>query len=611
MSWGVLKKAVFCLFVFLVISFAWAGDTRSGQAQVYPRINGSSLKGETSLQKLICEIQGPGFISPYLGQTVTVRGVVYADFDQKSSGFYLQDESCDTNPFTSDGIYVYLAQRIQVVNSGDWVDVTGTIQEYYGRTEINTTPAGVTIVSSGNLLPTPIELDPPTNNNQADGYFEAREGMYVSLDLAQVVGPTNSFEESWVVDTGLGIQRVLLDDPQGTGELICVDDRGLFKIDPQVRVGDQVVGLAGALDYAYGVYRMHLVAQPVVIPHEGGLGKPAGERVASSASFSIAQFNLADLFDKIDDPLTNDTVLTNAEYQRRLRKRALLIHDVLAEPDLLAVEEAENTNVLEALVTRPEIFADYGVVLLDSPDKRGQDVGLLYRKDRVGVLDYSQRQGCTQLVDGFGPDGNDDKYNPDNALTCDTDGDQVFDGNRLFSRPPLIVHLLVSPLNSSEQFELYVIVNHWKSQREDTHAVLYTLPRRIQEAQFTAGLVQEYWYAAPEASLVVLGDLNDDPDSQPLTILANAGLENLSSRVARPARFSYNYEGVSQVLDYILVRLRPNFFPDQVAYYPVNADYPYDLIMDSASVHRSSDHDPVIASIIHLDSRSFLPLILK
>ena len=242
-----------------------------------------------------------------------------------------------------------------------------------------------------------------------------------------------------------------------------MDDRGLFKINPQVRVGDQVSGLAGALDYAYGVYRMHLVAQPVVIPSEVGSGNSPRQQVTSSPAFTVAQFNLADLFDTFDDPLTNDTVLTNAEYQRRLRKRALLIHDVLGEPDLLAVEEAENKAVLEALISRPEINADYGVVLLDSPDKRGQDVGLLYRQDRMGVISYSQRQGCTSLEDGFGPDGNDDKYNPHNELTCDTDGDQVFDGNRLFSRPPLVVHLLVSPQASSKQFELSVIVSHWKS----------------------------------------------------------------------------------------------------------------------------------------------------
>lgn len=305
MSWFVLKKALFCLFIFLVISFAWVGDTRNGYAQVTPRINGSSPTGGTSLQKLICEVQGSTFISPYAGQTVTVRGVVYADFDQKSYGFYLQDENCDTNPFTSDGIYVYLAGRIQVVNPGDLVDVTGVVQEYYGRTEIDTTPDDVTIISSGNPLPNPVQLAPPTNNNQADGYFEAREGMYVSLDLAQVVGPTNSFEESWVVDAGLGIPRVFLDDPQGTGELVCVDDRGLFKIDPQVRVGDQVADLTGALDYAYAVYRLHLVTQPVVIPYQGESGNPAGESVVAPASFSIAQFNLADLFDTIDDPFTS------------------------------------------------------------------------------------------------------------------------------------------------------------------------------------------------------------------------------------------------------------------------------------------------------------------
>src|SRR5690606_28523195 len=110
---------------------------------------------------------------------------------------------------------------------------------------------------------------------------------------------------------------------------------------------------------------------------------------------------------------------------------------------------------------------------------------------------------------------NGEVQNPQNALTCDRDGDGERDGNRLFSRPPLVVRMVnASPdLPAGSEGEFWVIVNHWKSKAEDTPLVEYTAPRRLEQARFVAGLVN----ALPPASgLLVLGDLNDLPGSAPL-----------------------------------------------------------------------------------------------
>jgi hypothetical protein len=109
----------------------------------------------------------------------------------------------------------------------------------------------------------------------------------------------------------------------------------------------------------------------------------------------------------------------------------------------LGVQEAENAIVLNHLLAREEIEADYGVVWVDGLDTRGIDVALLYRHDQVTVLGYEQHQGCTALLDGLGPDGDRNVTDPHNAITCDTNGDSLLDGNRLFSRPPLVVELQV------------------------------------------------------------------------------------------------------------------------------------------------------------------------
>ena len=597
----------------------------------------------------ICEIQGDGFSSPYEGQTVRTQGVVFADFDQTGKrGFFIQFEGCDDDPATSDGIFVYKGNRTDVVSVGDLVEVRGRVQEYYNMTEISAYLDNISVLSEGNPLPDPVDLNPPFDNDDARAYLESLEGMYVRMDDATVVGPTNRYDETWVVRSDLGLDRVFQDDPAGTGEVVGVDDAGLFEITPEAKVGDQVLGLVGALDYTYGAYKMQLVAEPTLIPapdppkagdvdgdgdvdlddllvirdHLGqtvppapesadlnGDGRITGRDVAAflrlwhrlrlrPVEFTVATFNLENLFDTVDEPGKDDPILSAADYELKLDKLAEAIHDELREPTLIGVEEAENLTVLEDLAARPEIQAEYGAVLVDGPDGRGIDVGLLYRTDRVTVLEYEARQGCTTLVDGFGPDGNRDPQNPVNEITCDTDGDGVLDGNRLFSRPPLVVHLEVRHGTPSwgrrRSQDLWVIVNHFKSKGGDTADVQYTLPRRIEQAQFVAGLVGEILDADPLADVIVLGDLNDYLNSEPLAVLADAGLSDLLLTVDRPERYTYIYKGESEVLDHILIS--PDLRWEFVKATPVhiNADYPnaYEDVADTA--RRSSDHDPVV-----------------
>lgn len=170
------------------------------------------------------------------------------------------------------------------------------------------------------------------------------------------------------------------------------------------------------------------------------------------------------------------------------------------------------------MLARGEIISDYDLIWLDSPDRRGIDVALLYQRDRVTVLEYELLQGCTPLMDGLGPDGDRDVLDPHSTLTCDTDADGLLDGNRLFSCLPLVVQVEII-LPDSETFPLWIVGNHFKSKREDTTAQAYTLPRRVEQAQFLAEIVTNLEGAHPGAAIVVLGDINDTPDSEPLGVL--------------------------------------------------------------------------------------------
>lgn len=571
-------------------------------------------------QLSVCEIQGDGYYSVYADQYVQTEGLVHADMDETwRKGFFIQQEDCDDNPQTSDGIFVYTGEENNLVSPGDQVIVTGTVKEYLGLTEISTKPISITLVTSGNPLPSVVDLNPPFDNKAAEMYYESLEGMRVSLEEGITVGPTDNYDRSWIIIGDLGIERVFQDDPQGTGEIILVDDTGPEEISPDVKVGDKIINLTGVMDYVFDDYRMSLFSEPqVVIQSPRGLQNDYSVSTQKSSPIAVATFNLWNMFDAEDDPETEDAIHSTTEYQRRLHKRALAIHHELNEPEVLAVQEVENLEVLQDLTSQPEIQSEYGIVWIDSIDRRGLDSALLYRKDRVRVSEYESRQGCTDLQDGLGPDGNNDVDNPFNELTCDQNGDGNFDGNRLFSRPPLVIETLVGKMPEENQLEIadnsqavpiWFIVNHWKSKYEDTENYPYTLLRRLEQSQFVNTLVFEILKGNPQANIIVLGDFNDYIDSYPIKNLSANGLTNLLGLPDRNERYTYIYQGVSQVLDHILVKTGPNLSIRKISPVHINADYPYSYKSNTETVHRSSDHDPVLVDFIYYEEEIYLPLI--
>ena len=564
--------------------------------------NTGAVEGSFSLVP-ICQIQGSGLTSPYAGQVIQTQGIVTADLDETShKGFYIQVENCDANPGTSDGVFVYLGEKNDTITEGDFVQINGTVVEDYGFTQVES--SDVQILSSNNPLPTPIELQPPFDNATARNYFETLESMLVHISLARVVGPTDSQGDTWVIRSDLGLDRVFQGDPAGTGEIVNISDEGLFEIQPPAIVGDQLQGLKGVLGFSQGIYPVFLTAPPTHIPALSNLN---GNENLSQPDFTFGSFNLDNLFDVVDDPFTNDPILSSTEYHRKLEKLALSIHH-MGEPTFLAIQEAENDIVLNHLLARTEIEADYEVLWLDGPDTRGIDVALLYRLDQVTLLGYEQHQGCTTLVDGLGPDGDRNVTNPVNTITCDTNEDGILDGNRLFSRPPLVAALEVA-IPDRKPLQIWVIANHFKSKREDTSTQAYTLPRRIQQAQFVAELVDTIEANHPGFAVVVLGDLNDYPNSEPLAVLQQAGLWNAMLSAEHSTRYTYIYQGISQVLDYILVNaaLATNWVDVQVVH--INADYPFIYRGFDGIFYRSSDHDPVLANYKFLPYRVNLPLL--
>src|SRR5690606_34648224 len=90
----------------------------------------------------IAAVQGTTDVSPYKDKTVTVEGVITADYRTGGyDGIVIQTQGSggadDATPGASDGIFVYLNGKTVPGSIGDLVSVNGTVSEYFGQTQVS------------------------------------------------------------------------------------------------------------------------------------------------------------------------------------------------------------------------------------------------------------------------------------------------------------------------------------------------------------------------------------------------------------------------------------------------------------------------------------------
>ena len=513
----------------------------------------------------IYAIQGPGDVSPYKLEFVETEGTVTGIFPELG-GFWLQNNEPDDDPATSEGLFVYVGEHAVEVEPTDLIRVYGRVRERGSQTELHiTSPDDVESLGIQNPLPDPISLNPPYTAQEALAYYEPMEGMLVELEgPAVAVGPVNRYGEYALVLADHGIDRVLHGDE--TGILIQVDDGSQIAhgdgstLPYLVTTGDQIESLSGPLAFTFGSFKVEPLDPPTISSAPEGPSPQVPEPGVNE--FTIATFNMENLFDASEPhPVDDPPRPSMGEYEWRLDLIAQAILSMGA-PTFLGVQEVENIDVLEDLVAHSDLEEySYQAVLIEGGSSRGIDVGFLVRSDRVTVTGFGQHQAP---------------------------GD-------LFSRPPLMITATVS-MESAGDITLYAIVNHLISK---SGGEALTEPRRVLEVEWNAHLVDRILNADPGAFVVVLGDLNDYYDSVPLATITDGDtpgsqLINCMQGTDREERYSFIYQGVSQLLDHILITpsLAEHLVRAEALH--INADYPLP-IPETAGRYRCSDHDPVVA----------------
>jgi uncharacterized protein len=323
----------------------------------------------------IHDLQGAAHLSPFSGQDVSgVEGIVTVE---RSSQFWMQDPTPDTDEATSDGILVFGSGVGALVNVGDHVSVSGRVVEFrpggettdnLTTTEITTPGLSVAVLSSGNPLPAPMVVgmagrvppstvieDDATDSVETSGifdpatdgidFYESLEGMRVQVNQAVAVGPRNGFGEIPVVGDQSALAGVdsvrgglLVRPTDFNPERIILDDTLLAT--PVVNVRDGFsTAVVGVMDYSFGNFKLNITAPLARV--DGGLQRET-TRAPRDQELVGGTYNVENL-----DP--GDT--------GAFARHAQLIVDNLRSPDLLAIEEiqdndgATNSSVTDASVT--------------------------------------------------------------------------------------------------------------------------------------------------------------------------------------------------------------------------------------------------------------------
>lgn len=569
----------------------------------------------------ISAIQGSGDRTPAGGQLHTVEGVVVLDVQDSTTeygGFFMQEEAADqdSDPLTSEGIFIDSSLSDVDVAVGDVVRVTGTAFEYRsdGVTLTQLRRVDEVVVCESGASVDPVEVTLPVAD---PGDLERYEGMLVTfpqeLTATQMYNLGRYGEVMLSVDgrlfqptqvalpgeAALAVlaenerRAIILDDGDNTQNLDpTVHPPGGLAADNVLRSGYTVVGVTGVMDHRYDTYRVH-PTQPVTFTASNP--RPAAPDDVGGR-LRVASFNVLNYFngDGAGDGFpTPRGAETPFEFERQ---RAKIVNAILAlDADVIGLMEIEN--------------------------------------DGSGAA-----SAIADLVDGLNAAAGAEMYayidDPDGLLMTGAGGDAI--KQAIIYRPATVspvgepVTTLAEPFNIrrpsvTQAFEevatgeVFVVVgNHFKSKGcsgagvdPDTGDGQGCWNRERTRA---ANTLIEWLTTDPtgtgDPDVLLIGDLNAYAMEDPIRAFEAAGYVNLLHTYVGPEDYSYVFFGQAGSLDHAIASADLASQVTGASTWHINADEPvvFDYNVNyktenhveslyDPGPYRSSDHDPVVIGL--------------
>lgn len=573
-------------------------------------------------------VQGSGTSSPLVGQLVSVEGIVIADYQgaNQLNGFFIEtpDAEQDSDPLTSEGIFVFTSTTPIAVTVGDRVRVSGTVVEFGNAPNTSTqiSSPSVALLSSGNALPTAMTVSLPT---AAAGELERYEGMRVVFTQTLTVSSTDNlmrFGEVVLSGTGRLNQPSNVVDPNddpasGTSSsgasnvaavtalsnlnarsTVILDDASSVQYPRPIsfwdntqntlRLGTTVANLTGVLNQAFGSHRVYATTPPAFNYAQRPAGPPN-----VGGNVKVGSMNVLNYFNGPTFPTARGAD-SAAELVRQRAKMIAAITGLGA--DVIGLMEVEN-------------------------DGEGASSGI---QDIVDGLNAAQGAGTWAFVStpaflrpGTSGVGLDDEIKPaiiyKTALVAPVGAAQIGSSTTFSNaRAPLAQAFRV--IANSEQFTL--VVNHFKSKggtgtgldadQGDGQAEFND--RRKQQATALVSFIS----SLGASRVLSVGDYNSYAEEDPIDILRASGLVTLIN-----GSYSYAFGGQVGALDHALANANLSALVTGADEWHINADEPTNLdynlenksplnctvsclspdYFDGAIPFRASDHDPLLVGL--------------
>lgn len=204
--------------------------------------------------------------------------------------------------------------------------------------------------------------------------------------------------------------------------------------------------------------------------------------------FVVGFYNIENLFDTINDLTINDEeflphskVSWNTErYNKKIENlsRVIAAMDTNSFPHVLGLAEVENKEVVNDLIAHQLIkSADYAIIHFDDNDPRGIEVAALYRPSFFRPIVQKTFQPVT---------------------------------NGKVNR-----HILYVKGVTAKNDTLNIFVNHWTSRYGGLEE---TKPARMGTAVFLKKITDSLFVVNPNANIIIVGDLNDNPEDESLIL---------------------------------------------------------------------------------------------
>lgn len=560
----------------------------------------------------IRDIQAKKHFTNYENVAVNeITGVITHFYN--GANFVIQDTNPDNDNTTSEAIIVNRSSASSSFSVGDVVTVAGTVEEWFysGYSDMKENDLPLTRIRSTEVvkdgtaeLPAPLligeDVFPPTQNIDDDGlttfdpkedgvdFWESLELMRVGVANAQIVGPQD-YGEVFVVSKNATNNEF----HKMGGILLAEDDYNPERI--TVKTGEDFIAKAGdtfaeapvgVLGYGFGNYQIWTNDNELPEKIDGGTQPEQTWIENADDKLTVAAYNV--------ENFSADPSHTSDEKAARIGKS--FVND-LNSPDIITMVEVQDSDGPIAS-GNSDATASYERLIEDikaagGPTYAWTDIAPEYNQDggqpggniRVGYLYNPERVTLSEGTKG--------------TATQDTtwvDGELSLNPGRIL---PFAMPNTRKPVAAQFEFqgeEVVVIGAHLNSKGGDQGLFgqnqppfLGSVEERIKLATAINEFIADGLAQDPDLNVIVAGDMNDFEFTPALEALKGDILTNKVEDVPLEDRFSYYYQGNSQVLDHLLVtnNLAANTELDMVH---INA-----LFMEEQG--RASDHDPLLAQI--------------